>query len=93
MELGAVSPVLEELLRLRQFSIEPPGPVRGPGCGHGHDVVRLAQAGYFTTGLDFAAEPLQALATALKTQHELADLLQADLFALPDALRGHFAAI
>ena len=50
-----------------------------PGCGSGHEVAVLAQAGFEVTGLDYAAE---ALARARKSSAEArATLVQADALA------------
>lgn len=94
-DLGAPTPVLLELLQAGTFPVEPPEKVLVPGCGYGHDVLLLAEAGYFVTAIDFAPEPLQVLVQRVRAQGltERVQEIQADLFALPEGLEGTFAAV
>lgn len=94
-DLGEATPVLRQLLREAQFPVKVPAPVLVPGCGYGHDVLLLAEVGYRVTAVDFAPEPLQRLA-AYAHQRGLSErmlLLQADIWSLPEALEGTFAAV
>lgn len=59
-----------------------------PGCGIGHDVVFLAEAGYESVGVDLSATAVQR-ATATHPGHASRFVL-GDLFALPEAWKGSF---
>nr|BAL57306.1 thiopurine S-methyltransferase [uncultured Bacteroidetes bacterium] len=91
-DLGGPTPVLVELLRRGAFPVEPPAGVLVPGCGYGHDVLALAQAGYSVVAVDFAREPLAALAKRLPPTARV-KLLQRDFFSLTPAEVGPVAAL
>lgn len=85
-DLGAPTPALSRVLREGRFAR---GAVFVPGAGHGHDAREFARHGFSVTAADFAAEAIQWM-------RDLADpaapvtIMQADLFALPEALDGQF---
>ncbi|MBL0140800.1 MAG: hypothetical protein IPP91_01740 [Betaproteobacteria bacterium] len=86
----------------------PEGPVLVPGCGSGHDVRFLAEAGLEVQGIDFSAAALEAAVPVLGPfagRVRLADFFapgiegpwalvyeRAFLCALPRRLRGNWAA-
>lgn len=59
-----------------------------PGCGIGHDVVFLAEAGYEAIGVDLSATAVHR-AIATHPAHASRFVL-GDLFALPEAWKGSF---
>ena len=71
---------------LRERSVA--GSVLVPGCGAGHDVRALAAGGAAVTGLDIAPSALNLARSFPKAGAEVYE--QADLFALPEHLRGLF---
>jgi hypothetical protein len=85
---GAPSPGLVDFLRL---DAHVPGRVLVPGCGRGHDVRTLAQAGFDATGLDVAAVPVRD-ATELARAAGLsnATFMHGDFFRADPAWRGRF---
>ena len=73
---GAPAPSLIEVMERGCF---PAGAeVLVPGCGLGHDVGVLAEAGYLTTGFDISAHAIQGAQNL--TQHRGASFLVGDLF-------------
>jgi methyl halide transferase len=67
--------------------LEPPARVLVPGCGAGHDVRFLASRGFRVTGVDVSPLALEkARGLAAKDGVE-AEFAEADLFALPPAMR------
>ena len=52
-----------------------------PGCGSGHDVLALAQAGCRVTAIDYAEAALALTAERLSAANARADLVQADVLA------------
>lgn len=77
---GAAAPPLVELLRdhPEYFMSQD---VVVPGCGHGHDALAIANAGFATIGLDLSPTAL-ARAEELNTQG-LVNYLAADFLAVP----------
>jgi SAM-dependent methyltransferase len=74
-DAGAVPARLREYIAAQR----PQGPVLVPGCGSGHDVRFLAEAGLAVQGIDFSAAALEA---ALPVLGPFADRVrQADFFA------------
>lgn len=81
---GAPSPPLQAWLQR-----QPPGGLAlVPGCGLGHDVAMLREAGWDAVGVDLSATAV-ALARAAHPQHA-EHLLQGDLFDLPADWQGRF---
>lgn len=56
-----------------------PGRVLIPGCGRGHEVIHLAQAGFDVTALDFAPAPILHLRQELASRGLTANTLQIDI--------------
>lgn len=56
-----------------------------PGCGSGHEVAALAQAGFAVTGLDYAANAVALARQQLAARQLNAEIVQADVLTwLPD---------
>ena len=51
-----------------------------PGCGRGHEVLTLAQAGFDVTAVDFAEAAVQTLRNQLAREGLTAEVVQADVF-------------
>ena len=51
-----------------------------PGCGRGHEVVALAEAGFQVTAIDFADEAIASLTQQLDQRGLSANVIQSDLF-------------
>jgi SAM-dependent methyltransferase len=89
-DLGAAPPVL---LGLIEDELRPAGRLLVPGCGHGHDSLALARAGWEVTGLDFAPRAVAAARASAKTAGVAVTYEQGDLFEMPTAWTGAFDAI
>lgn len=77
---GAPSPQLQAWLAdgsLRAAGLR----VAVPGCGSGHEVAVLAQAGFDVTALDYAAHAVTLTRERLAAQSLQAQVLQADVLA------------
>lgn len=93
-ELGGPSPVLARALS----NLHPTGRPRGvvPGCGRGHEVIALAEAGVEAVGLDFAAQAVAGARALIQTREATgtlkapASVVELDLFAALDAGLGQF---
>lgn len=85
-DLGGPTPVFAHLLSTRQL---PPGRMIVLGAGRGHDARLFARHGFQVTAVDFASQAVQEM-------HRLADpaapveILQQDIFALPEKLNHSF---
>ncbi len=73
---GGASPALRQWLEQQAL---PQGRALVPGCGRGHEVLALAQAGYAVTAVDLAPSALEAAGTQLDAHGLRAELIQADL--------------
>jgi SAM-dependent methyltransferase len=85
-DLGGPTPVFQRLLRSGEF---PPGRMIVPGAGRGYDAREFARHGFTVTAVDFAADAVQDM----RDRADLAapvEILQADIFELPDAMAGTF---
>ncbi|QDV13073.1 tellurite resistance protein TehB [Rosistilla oblonga] len=58
-----------------------PGKILVPGCGRGHEVIALAEAGFEVTAIDFADAAVQSLSDELKRRDLKANVVQKDVFA------------
>jgi methyl halide transferase len=56
-----------------------PGRVLIPGCGRGHEVIRLAEEGFDVTALDFAPAAIRHLNQVLARRGLIANVIQADV--------------
>jgi SAM-dependent methyltransferase len=82
--LGTPTPALVGLLA--SPDAPKPGPTGRalvPGCGFGHDVLRLARAGFRAVGVDFAAYAVDQGNARAAAAGLPAEFLRADLFELP----------
>ncbi len=61
-----------------------------PGCGLGHEALFLAAKGYAVTAVDFAANAVAGLRRRAAAAGLCMDVVQADVFELPEALAGGF---
>ena len=71
--------------------LAPPARVLVPGCGAGHDVRFLASRGFLVTGIDISPLALTKARELAASDGVAAEFVEADLFALPPALRGYDA--
>ena len=85
-DLGRPTPVFQRLLQSQSLS---PGRMIVLGAGRGHDAREFARRGFQVTAVDFSSE-------AVREMHRLAspeapvEILQHDIFTLPDALNHSF---
>ncbi|MDA3961247.1 MAG: methyltransferase domain-containing protein [Planctomycetota bacterium] len=86
-DLGQPSPPLVAFLA---EGVLPPAPavVAVPGCGTGHEVLALAQAGYQVTGLDFAPSAIAAARERLQAAACAAELLAGDALEPTPSIDG-----
>lgn len=80
---GAVSPALNHWLDRGALA---PCRILVPGCGHGHEVVALAQAGFRVTAVDIAPTPVARLEAGLAAAGVSAEVIQVDLLQWRPAL-------
>jgi 2-polyprenyl-3-methyl-5-hydroxy-6-metoxy-1,4-benzoquinol methylase len=73
---GAASP---QLSRWMDTGALAPCRIVVPGCGSGHEVVRLAQAGFDVTGLDYAPAAVARTRAALQASGVGAAVVEADV--------------
>ena len=73
---GDVSPALGHWLEAGALE---PCRILVPGCGHGHEVVALARAGFQVTAVDIAPTPVARLEEQLAAAGVEARVVQADL--------------
>ena len=52
-----------------------------PGCGRGHEVIALAEAGFKVTAIDFADAAVNSLNDELRRRDLKADVVKSDVFA------------
>lgn len=76
---GAPSPQLADWIEAG--AIPAGARVLVPGCGSGHELVALAQAGFEATGVDYAAHALDRAREGLQRAARSATLVQADVTA------------
>ncbi len=88
--LGEAPPVLRDLIG---SELRPAGRLLVPGCGHGHDSLALARAGWDVTGLDFAPRAVKAARASAEAAAVAVTYEQGDLFAMPKAWSDAFDAV
>lgn len=76
---GQPSPVLHTWIA--QLQAQHSQRILIPGCGHGHEVIALAQQGFDVTGLDIAPSAITTLKQHLKQVGAQAHAVCADLFS------------
>ena len=79
---GGTSPMLSRWLGAGDLT---PCRVLVPGCGRGHEVITLAEAGFDVTAIDFADSAVQSLREELSRRGLKARVIQADLFQFSPA--------
>ncbi|SMP60994.1 Thiopurine S-methyltransferase (TPMT) [Neorhodopirellula lusitana] len=75
---GAPNPMLATWLNTGKLQ---PCDILVPGCGRGHEVIALADAGFDVTAIDFADGAVQSLTDELKRRNLKAKVVQSDIFA------------
>lgn len=85
-DLGAPTPVFINLLSEDRFV---PGKMIVLGAGHGHDARLYARAGFDVTAVDFALQAVEAMRLREEPDAPV-EILQADIFALPESYDGKF---
>ena len=80
-DLNAPAPALVHALETG--GLAPPGRAVVPGCGRGHDVCALANAGFTALGLDVSPTALAHARRLAAAEAPNALFVQADLFDLP----------
>jgi len=73
---GQISPALAHWLEAGALQ---PCRILVPGCGHGHEVIALARAGFEVTAVDIAPSAVQALKEQLQQVEVGAHVIQTDL--------------
>lgn len=76
---GEPSPMLRRWLEAGALQ---PCDVLVPGCGRGHEVVALAEAGFRVTAVDFADGAVISLRERLQQKGLSAEVIQSDIFRL-----------
>ena len=85
-DMAAPAPPL--VAAVTRGDLAPPARVLVPGCGAGHDVRFLASRGFRATGVDVSPLALAKARELAGSDGVTAEFVEADLFALPPALRG-----
>lgn len=81
---GEASPMLKQWLETGELR---PCQILVPGCGHGHEVIALAEAGFDVTAVDFADSAVESLSDELKRRKLRANVVQSDVFSFCQARR------
>lgn len=85
-DLGGPTPVFRRLLANGQFA---PGRAIVLGAGRGHDAREFARHGFEVTAVDFTTYAVQEMGRLVQPDAPV-EILQADIFALPDSLDETF---
>lgn len=85
-DLGRPTPVFQRLLLIRQLT---PGRMIVLGAGRGHDAREFARHGFQVTAVDFSSQAVQEM-RRLASPDAPAEILQHDIFTLPDTLDHSF---
>ncbi|MBN8603967.1 MAG: methyltransferase domain-containing protein [Planctomycetes bacterium] len=78
---GQPNSILEQWIANKVLT---PSRVLIPGCGRGHEVIRLAQLGFDVTGIDFAPSAVRHLQAELLQRNLIATVHQSDVFEFDD---------
>ena len=87
-ELGQPAPPFVSLLM--GDSPPPPGRIAILGCGTGNEVALFATHGFEGVGVDFAPSAIQGAKRRLQNANLKAELIQRDIFELPNVYPHHF---
>ncbi|TWT49305.1 tellurite resistance protein TehB [Rubripirellula amarantea] len=74
---GGPNPMLSQWLKAGELR---PCKILVPGCGRGHEVIALAEAGFDVTAVDFADAAVQSLKEQLTLRGLNAVVVQSDIF-------------
>ena len=85
-DLGGPTPVLQRLLRNGQLV---PGRLIVLGAGRGYDAREFARHGFQVTAVDFSSQAIREM-HRLSSPDAPVEILQHDIFTLPDSLNGSF---
>jgi len=85
-DLGGPTPVFKRLASSGQFE---PGRMIVLGAGRGHDARLFARHGFQVTAVDFASQAVQEMHRLTDPKAPL-EILQQDIFALPEKLNDSF---
>ena len=85
-DLGGPTPVFNRLAASGQFK---PGRMIVLGAGRGHDAREFARYGFAVTAVDFAAQAAAEMRRLAQADAPV-EIIQGDLFALPNALHHSF---
>ena len=85
-DLGGPTPVFKRILLSRQLI---PGRMIVLGAGRGHDARGFARHGFQVTAVDFSSQAIQEM-HRLATSEAHVEILQHDIFTLPDRLNNSF---
>ena len=85
-DLGRPTPVFQRLLTSRQLV---PGRMIVLGAGRGHDAREFARHGFQVTAVDFSSQAASEM-YRLATEDAPVEILQQDIFTLPDMLHYSF---
>jgi SAM-dependent methyltransferase len=85
-DLGGPTPVFQRLLRSRQLI---PGRMIVLGAGRGHDAREFARRGFQVTAVDFSSQAVHEM-HRLASPDARVEILQQDIFTLPDTLNHSF---
>lgn len=85
-DTGQATPILIEYLNKNKFT----GRVCVLGCGNGYDATELAERGADVYAVDFAVEALNNLKTRCSERSLSINLIQEDIFNLPDIYSDYF---
>ena len=85
-DLGFPTPTFARLAASGQY---PPGQMIVPGAGRGYDARLFAQHGFDVLAVDFAPDAVVAMQSLNSTTHPV-QILQADIFELPETMNGRF---
>ena len=85
-DLGGPTPVFKRLISSRQLI---PGRMIVLGAGRGHDAREFARHGFQVTAVDFSSQAVQEM-HRLATPEAPVEILQHDIFTLPDTFNESF---
>src|SRR5918996_1412594 len=85
-DLGGPTPVFQRLILSREL---PPGRMIVLGAGRGYDAREFARHGFQVTAVDFASQAAEEM-HRLASPEAPVDILQHDIFTLPESLNDSF---
>jgi SAM-dependent methyltransferase len=85
-DLRGPTPALKRLAESGRF---PPGRMLVPCAGRGHDAREFARNGFSVTAVDFSPSAVQEMERLAEPEAPI-DILQHDMFQLPESMNGTF---